>query len=157
MIQTDIFTNFFANFHFMPTHSVVINLKKAHKHGHLVQRIDAIEAERTYHSLMRSLVKKTISKSNYRRHKPKLDAVCSVEVSRDHRPHLHILVRKPPYLTEKIFKSLIIETASHNKYVAPTTYGVHITNLAILPESERDAKIHYNMKDIDKPNGAFVM
>lgn len=157
MIVQDLFTDFFRHFHFMPTHSLVLNLKKSVKKRYASERVDNIVAEKTYHSFLKCLSKKCVPHNHYRRYKTKLTAIASCEISSSYRPHLHILIKKPDHLCESTFLKLIRETADNNEYVAPSKYAVHITNLTLLPDQHRHNIMNYNMKDINKPDAAFIM
>lgn len=156
MLKTDIFSDFMKNFHFSPTHSVVINLVKARKHQHIIETVDEIVAEKTFHRFRCSLTKKCISKTNFRRFKRLLDAVASVEYAS--RYHLHILLRKPDHLTENLFRKAILETATNNPYIHPSKrYTVNITNLFEISNEHYDNLLPYSFKQIDKHNSAFLM
>ncbi|MCR9265928.1 MAG: hypothetical protein NXH86_17380, partial [Flavobacteriaceae bacterium] len=151
------FADFEANFSFTPTHSVVVNLKKARKHLQSFELIDQIIAEKTFHSFRRALSAKCFSKSIRRRFKKQISAVASIEQSFDHRLHFHILIQKPHFIHDEDFERAIKETAKSNPYVETGTYSIDIISLA--DKTPRDIKniIQYNMKNISKENARFVM
>jgi len=152
MITHPIFTDFFRHFRFMPTHSLVLNLKKSVYRKLAIERVDMSVSEKTYHSFFRSLAKRCVPFNHYRRYKRQIPSIASYEVSSDHRPHLHILLKKPDHLCESTFLKLIRETAENNDYIAPTNFGIHLTDLTILAEQDRQNIIHYNMKAILNPH-----
>lgn len=157
MITTDIFTDFFHHFRFMPTHSVVINLKKSVRKSFAIERVDTIVAEKTYHAYHRSLSKRCYPYHHYRRYKSEIPAIAACELSSSNRPHLHILMKKPDHLCETTFCKCLYETAENNHYIAPTRFAVHITNLTTLPKEDQQNIINYNMKDIYKTDRMFIM
>ena len=158
MLQTNIFSNYLRTFRFTPTHHVVINLVKARKHENCVEAVDEIVAEKTFHSFRRALTKRCVSRAHYQRFNPVIDAVASVERSKDMRFHLHMMLRKPVYLTEAGFERHIRETARNNPYVMKQDrYTVNITELSELTEDHVKNTKFYVFKQIDQHHSAFLM
>ena len=157
MIQKSLFCNFYENFRFIPTHSIVVNLKKARKHLSSFEMIDSLSAEKTIHSFRRALSKKCLSKSAYRRFKTELSAIAGIEISADNRRHFHMLIKKPESFTNEDFEKAILETSKRNPYIECGPYSVHITDIQNKGESDITNIIQYNMKDIFKNTGSFVM
>jgi hypothetical protein len=151
------FFDFERNFRFSPTHSVVVNLKKARKHLESFESMNLISAEKTYHSFIRSLSKNLSSPSVYRRFKNQIPAIAGIEKSEDHRFHFHMLIEKPDHISDKDFEKAINEAAENNPYVESGKYSIHITDLKSKNENDISRIIQYNMKSISRDNSAFVM
>jgi hypothetical protein len=157
MTEHSVLLDFIQALENAPTHSVTINLKKARYHPTCFEKIDAINAEETFHSFRRSLDAKIFPKSYRRRYKNPIASIASIEKSADHRWHFHILIKKPHFISDEDFETAIKETAKRNPYVETGTHSIHIISLA--DKTLRGIKniIQYNMKNISNENARFVM
>ena len=148
MIQNSIFNNIEKNFRLSPTHSVVINLVKATRHMTGAQLVDDIIAEKTFDRFRISLSKRCTSPTHYRRFKPTIAAIASVERSPDRRFHLHVLLQKPETLDDDFFENAIIETASNNPYVLKGPYSINIRRFSDMTHEHIENTISYNFKQL---------
>ena len=161
-----------ARTNIVPTHSVVIDLKKSRSLKDAVVEsvsIDSVIAENTFHSFRIALSKRCYSKpyllthrryskSYYRRHKPLIAACCSVERSKDNRYHLHVLLRKPDHMTEHCFRFAVNATAHKNKFIETNRkYAVHITAFDDTTEDHIRNTMFYNFKSINRTDQYIVL
>ena len=173
-VPHSVLLDFIKKFEDTPTHFVTINLKKARYHLTCFEKIDAINAEETFHSFRRSLEAKIFSKTYRRRYKKHLPLVGSVEETRyEHRWHFHIVIKKPHFISDEDFENAIYETAKINPYVAPQkTHTIKI--IALSEKTLNDIKkvtnysvknvfnkmndnVFNKMKNISNENARFVM
>ena len=157
MTERSVLLDFIQSPESAPTHSVTINLKKARYHETAFEKIDAINAEKTFHSFRRSLDAKIFSKCYRRRFKNPITSIASIEKSADHRWHFHILIQKPDFMLNEDFENAIYETAKNNPYVETGTHSIDIISFADKNPSDIKNIIQYNMKNISNENARFVM
>jgi hypothetical protein len=148
------------------THSLTIDLVKSRKikmeprsvgeqSEPIYAKIDAVSAEKTFRSFMNALSKSLSSPGTWKRYKPQVKSVGSLEISNDSRWHFHISLTCPPHIRGDWFVEQVRRCAKRNPFIMNGEYSVKIDPL--LTDHDRDKWVGYSLKNIERGKGHFVM
>lgn len=132
-----------------PSHFITISLNKSicidSIHGsRLWLKGDDIRFNDAFQKFIDSISKELVSKHSWRRHKPRIQAVGSIEGIGSDNPHVHVSIEKPMLLPEQQFIDLIRRKVDGNRWFKKGPFALEIQ--PIFERSDGHRTIGYSLK-----------